>query len=286
MKIRKTVIVLHRDLGYFFAVLTMVYAVSGIAVNHVDDWNPNYVVEHEKHQVGSLTGLEDGEIAREVLSRMGIEEKPKAALFMGPDEFRVFLDQRTLFVSFPGGEVLDEQIHRRPFFFQLNFLHLNHAKNFWTWYADLYALALLILALTGIFVIPGKKGIKGRGGYLLAAGVLIPVVALVLLSWDTITVTDPDNGPGHGHRYGPRPGPGQRPRSRTTVTGTATVPVPDNGIRMRRQNGAAPSPHSSPLTPHSLTPRQRLLHRRCTRSETAVGRSLTSCDDRPGDFVS
>ena len=45
----------------------------------------------------------------------------------------------------------------------MNFLHLNHGKGFWTWFADLYAVGLAILACTGIFIITGKKGLGGRG---------------------------------------------------------------------------------------------------------------------------
>ena len=48
---------------------------------------------------------------------------------------------------------------------------LNHAKKLWTWFADLYVLALFFLALTGIFVLLEKKGITGRGAWFTGAGV-------------------------------------------------------------------------------------------------------------------
>ena len=181
MKIRRTIIVLHRDIGYFFAALTVIYAISGIAVNHVDDWNPNYIVEHSSRELGSLEDIPREKLGVEVLSRMGIDEKPKAAVPMSEKEYRVFLKDRTLSVSLPDGRVVDEQIHRRPFFFHLNVLHLNHAKGLWTWYADIYALGLLVLALTGIFIIPGKKGLRGRGRILLAAGLVVPVIFILLM---------------------------------------------------------------------------------------------------------
>ena len=180
MKLRRTIIVLHRDIGYFFAALTVVYAISGIAVNHVDDWNPNYVVEHTSAEIGDLRGLSAAELGTEVLSRLRITEKPRAAVPMSEKEFRIFFKDRTLFVSLPDGHLIDEQIHRRPVFFHLNALHLNHLKGLWTFYADLYAFGLLILALTGIFVIPGKKGLGGRGRMLLIAGMIPPLVFLAL----------------------------------------------------------------------------------------------------------
>src|SRR5689334_23431884 len=32
----------HRDIGYLAVGFTVIYALSGIAMNHVDDWNYNY----------------------------------------------------------------------------------------------------------------------------------------------------------------------------------------------------------------------------------------------------
>ncbi len=53
---RKTIIGVHRDVGYFFAGLTVLYAISGVAVNHIEDWNPNYSVTHTERSVGDLGG--------------------------------------------------------------------------------------------------------------------------------------------------------------------------------------------------------------------------------------
>ena len=43
--------VLHRDLGYLVVALTIIYAVSGIAVNHVHDWNPNYSIDRIERKI-------------------------------------------------------------------------------------------------------------------------------------------------------------------------------------------------------------------------------------------
>ena len=52
MKWRKLIIATHRDVGYLLAGMTVIYAISGVAVNHVDDWNPNYVVRTETVELG------------------------------------------------------------------------------------------------------------------------------------------------------------------------------------------------------------------------------------------
>ena len=34
--------ILHRDIGYLSVAMVVIYGVSGIAVNHIGDWKPNY----------------------------------------------------------------------------------------------------------------------------------------------------------------------------------------------------------------------------------------------------
>jgi hypothetical protein len=156
VKLRKLVIATHRDIGYFFAGLTVLYAVSGVAVNHIED---------------------------EVLRRMGIGEEPRSVVRMSQQQLKVFLERRSLTVELPGGRVVDEHVRRRFAFFEVNYLHLNTGKGFWTWFADIYAVGLLVLACTGIFILPGKKGLGGRGGWLLIAGLAIPIVYLIIVVW-------------------------------------------------------------------------------------------------------
>ena len=183
MKWRKLIIATHRDVGYFFAGLTVIYAISGVAVNHIEDWNPNYVIRTEAVSVGELPAGESAVMAAVVLERMDITEEPESVVRMTSEELKIFLDQRTLTVAVPSGELTDEHARRRYAFFEVNYLHLNHGKGFWTWFADLYAVGLLVLACTGIFIITGKKGLGGRGRRLLIAGLAIPLIYLVLVVW-------------------------------------------------------------------------------------------------------
>ncbi|MCP4750540.1 MAG: hypothetical protein GY866_06585 [Proteobacteria bacterium] len=48
----------------------------------------------------------------------------------------------------------------------------------WTYAADVYAAILGIVAVTGLFVLRGRKGITGRGAWLTGAGIVVPVVFL------------------------------------------------------------------------------------------------------------
>jgi len=97
-----------------------------------------------------------------------------------PDTYQIFLEGSTVTVDIPAGTASFEETGERPGLRQANFLHLNEAKKLWTWMADLYAVGLLVLAVTGLFVLRGRNGITGRGAWLTAVGVAIPAVFLLL----------------------------------------------------------------------------------------------------------
>ena len=184
MRIKKLIMLTHRDVGYFFAGMTVIYAISGIAVNHFGDWNPNYSSDSSQSELGELpSDAKTSELVDQVLTRMEITDTPRSAVRMAPTLLRIFFEGRTISVKIPEGTVTDERVSRRPALYEINYLHLNHGKGFWTWFADLYAIGLLTLALTGIFIIRGKKGLRGRGGLLVLAGSIPPVLFVLFKVW-------------------------------------------------------------------------------------------------------
>ena len=78
---RKVNNVLHRDVGYFFFGMCIIYALSGIALNHIADWDPNYIIDNRSFQVegnavhSSMT-LEEVD---ELIDRVGVDKKIKIA---------------------------------------------------------------------------------------------------------------------------------------------------------------------------------------------------------------
>lgn len=172
--------VLHRDLGYLCVGLTLVYVVSGVAVNHVDAWNPNYAIEQRSAAVPVASGQPLDALVRDVLAGLGLPPDYRTTFRPDPEHLRIFLDDGVVDVDLVAAVATVEIVRRRPVLFAANFLHLNHPKRLWTWMADLYAVALGLLAITGMFVLKGRKGITGRGAWLTASGVVIPLVFLWL----------------------------------------------------------------------------------------------------------
>ena len=177
---RSWVRAIHRDLGMVAVGLTVIYALSGLAVNHISDWDPNFVNFEQTHELGGpLTGSDD-QIAAAVLGRLDVSAKPSEVYRASEDQLEIVLDQRTLHVTPSTGRVFEEGQRPRLLLRVANWLHLNRGKKAWTYVADTYAAGLLLLALSGMLMLPGRKGLFGRGGVLVLLGAAIPILYVQL----------------------------------------------------------------------------------------------------------
>ncbi len=170
---------LHRDVGYLLVGLTFVYALSGLAVNHIEDWDPNF--EQFERSVALAAPLPEDEAAaaRQVLDQLGIDEAP-SDVFLYEQELEIQLDNRSLYVDGDAMTILDRGQEPRPFLRVANWLHLNRGKQAWTIVADGYAVLLLFLATSGMLMLPGKKGLRGRGWILVLLGAAVPIAYVAL----------------------------------------------------------------------------------------------------------
>lgn len=172
---------IHRDVGYLLVGLTFVYALSGLAVNHIDDWNANYIEWDRTHELPEGVPTDDDEAAaKAVLTQLGIEQPPTEIYRIDERELEILIDDRTLNVRFDTHKIQDRGRSDRFFIRAANWLHLNRGKQAWTYIADGYAFLLLFLATSGMFMIKGKKGLIGRGAILVALGSAIPILYVTL----------------------------------------------------------------------------------------------------------
>jgi hypothetical protein len=179
-RLRAVLRILHRDAGYFVVGLTFVYAISGIAVNHIKDWDPNFRHVEASHRVALPLPDDDDAAGRAVLAALGVTETPREIYRTSDTDLEITLEHRTLHADPTTGLVRDERDEPRPFVRLANWLHLNRGKKAWTFVADAYAALLLYLATSGLFMLPGRKGLLGRGAILAGLGIAVPVLYVVL----------------------------------------------------------------------------------------------------------
>lgn len=173
---------LHRELGFFAVGLTLVYAISGIAVNHVHHWDPNHAKSVETRSIEAPGPGPTADIEPLVLARLALDEPVRSTWRQSPTVLQVFPeDDSVIDVDLTTGAVTRTRHTPRPLLFDMNFMHLNTGKGFWTVAADAYAAILIILTVSGIFLVKGRKGLAGRGGVLMALGILLPVAYAVVM---------------------------------------------------------------------------------------------------------
>jgi hypothetical protein len=97
-----------------------------------------------------------------------------------PETLQLFYERTTYAIDVPTGKVIVESVQPRRVLFEFNQLHLNAPKRMWTYIADAYALSLIIVAITGMFVLKGKTGIAGRGAWFVSLGLVVPLAYWLL----------------------------------------------------------------------------------------------------------
>ncbi len=173
---------LHRDLGYILFAMIIIYALSGIAINHVDDWNPDFIVQKEsvKLNLPSETSALSFTLIEGALKEVNLSKDFVSFDIPSDSKVKIYFKNGSMLYNLEKqvGEL--EVAVRRPIFFHMNMLHRNPG-GLWTLISDVFALGLIFISITGITMMKGKYSLSGRGKWLVAAGTLTPIIALLII---------------------------------------------------------------------------------------------------------
>ena len=172
---------LHRDLGYFYIGLIISFAFSGILMNHRESWHPEkYTIESKVIEVALPTKNEISDVYAEKLGNdLGIDDKfRRQSIKKGI--FKISFENHDVEIDMKTGKGEIVSFIKTPIISQTMKLHKN-TSNFWIYYSDIFAISLIIIALTGTIMIKaGKFSWKNRGWKLAVAGVVFPLLFLIL----------------------------------------------------------------------------------------------------------
>ena len=166
--------IIHRDLGFLMVGISLVYAVSGITLNHIKDTDPAFETTEVELQI------EKGLTAETLPEACRKANMPniKRTMPMNEDHFQLLLEGGIGVYNVSTGE-LNYEVHRiNELIFWINRMHYNRL-NGWHPIADCFAIALIFFAISGLFMVKGKKGIAGSGKWLLLIGLLIPLLYVI-----------------------------------------------------------------------------------------------------------
>ncbi|MCL6265157.1 PepSY-associated TM helix domain-containing protein [Flagellimonas myxillae] len=173
---------LHRDFAYFYVGLIIAFSFSGIILNHRQDWYPmDYTFESEEVSLALEAKTTD-------FSKEQIEDFSKDwdveydSHRVRDNSLRVYYkDNVILDADLKTGKGVLEYKRKVPFIGHTMFLHKS-TNSFWIWYSDIFGAAMLLIAITGILIPNGKNGFKSRGWKFAVAGILFPLLFLILYS--------------------------------------------------------------------------------------------------------
>lgn len=175
---------IHRDLGYFYVGLIISFAFSGILMNHRSSWHPEkYTVESK--QIAIELPNRKGELGatdlKALIANLEIDDTYKRQL-LRKGELRISFDNTEVIIDQKTGKGEVIQFIKTPIISQMMRLHKN-TSNWWIYYADIFGASLIIIAITGTLLIThGKNTFRKRGWKLALAGLIIPLLFLLLVS--------------------------------------------------------------------------------------------------------
>ena len=182
--IRKWSRAVHRDLSFFFAGVIIIYAVSGICLNHKRDFNSNYSLKRYDIVLDGHFPMKAADTDRECLlsfvSQLPERESYTRHSATGETGVKIFFKGgSSLDIDLADGTAVYEKLRKRPLLGAFSRLHYNPSR-WWTWFSDIFAVSLVLITVTGIIMLKGPKGLWGRGGIELIAGIIIPLLFIFI----------------------------------------------------------------------------------------------------------
>lgn len=172
---------LHRDFGYFYVGLIISFAFSGILMNHRNDWHPEkYTLETKEIQV-TLPNEKNfnDDYAQKITTELKITDKVKRHN-VRKGTFKIQFENTEVEIDIETGKGEIISFIKTPIINQAMFLHKN-TSNWWIYFSDIFGLSLIFIAISGAMMVKhGKHTFKRRGWKLALAGIVFPILFLIL----------------------------------------------------------------------------------------------------------
>jgi len=172
----------HRDIAYFYVGLIIAFSFSGIFLNHRQVWHPrrySYQVRPITITPVSKESITEGYIAKFAEAQQ-IEDELRRFQVVG-ETLKISYANNDVEVDIATGKGKIETYRTTPLLGQMTKLHQDTSQ-WWIYYSDVFGAAMMVIAITGMFIEKGKNSFRSRGFKLALAGLLFPLIFLFLLS--------------------------------------------------------------------------------------------------------
>lgn len=175
---------IHRDFGYFYIGLIIAFSISGIFQNHRQNWHPErYTAETKAISVPApLAACDVNDAYIENFSKQfDIKDKFRRQS-VKKDVLKLSYEKHDVEIDLTSGKGEIVVYRKTAFLSQFNKLHKDTSV-WWIYYSDAFGLSMLVIAITGMIMIPkGRFSFKERGWKLALAGMVFPLIFLFIIS--------------------------------------------------------------------------------------------------------
>ena len=151
-------------------------------MNHRDTINPNFSITRKEYKIAEKLPDKAGMSKEKVLTLLEpLGETGNYTKFYFPktDVMKVFLKGGSnLLVNVKTGDAVYESVTRRPLIGAMSRLHYNPGQ-WWTYFADIFAIALIIITLITAFIDNETAHTLFKG--LIFTDIVLPVVAYAMM---------------------------------------------------------------------------------------------------------
>jgi hypothetical protein len=172
----------HRDIAYFYIGLIIAFSISGIFLNHRQSWHPIKYTYSE--QEISTTPIVKESVNDEYIAAFTQSQKidDKLRRFqINENNLRISYVSHDVDIDITTGKGKIVTYKTTPLLGQMTKLHVDTSKS-WIYYSDIFGVAMLTIAITGMFIQKGENSFRKRGWKLALAGIIFPLIFLFLLS--------------------------------------------------------------------------------------------------------
>jgi hypothetical protein len=173
---------IHRDIAYFYLGLIIAFAFSGIFLNHRQAWHPRrYKAEIKETTIAPVhkDSVNDAFVTQ-FTREQDISDNLRRFTVNG-DLLRISYVNHDADIELTTGKVIIVHYKITPLLGQMTILHVDTSK-WWIYYSDVFGVAMLVIAVTGMFIEKGKNSFRSRGWKLALTGIIFPLIFLFLLS--------------------------------------------------------------------------------------------------------
>lgn len=173
----------HRDLAYFYLGLIIAFSFSGIFLNHRQSWHPRrYTYSSQEIQLTKQVSKDsvNENFVMSITEEFKIDDQMRRFNVEG-ENLKISYVSHDMQIDLSTGKGKLETYKTTPILGQMTKLHVDTSK-WWIYYSDIFGVAMLVIAFTGMFIQKGENSFWQRGWKLALVGIIFPLIFLFLLS--------------------------------------------------------------------------------------------------------